>query len=309
MLHQSIIKTIKEHPKVAEITSFFLLAFLVVVWGLNWSVMKLALQAMPPLWLGETRLLTATLFIFAFFFALGKIKIPTRADMPIILSIGLLQMGLFTALSSLGLLHVEAGRSTILVYTTPLWVTPLAVFFFKEPLPLAKMIGLLLGIAGILVLFNPFHFNWRDHNVVLGNGLLLLAAIAWAVCILHIRFARWHLSPAQLLPWQLLVSSIMLFLFAIFLEPKPTIHWSWHLAGLLVYIGPFASAFGYWAVIEVSRKLPAVTTSLCLLAIPIAGLFGAKLLLNENIGFQNSISVILIIAGLLFIIRAGKSKK
>ncbi len=304
MLLQKLHQSIQQHPRYAEIISFALLISLMVIWGLCWPIMKIAIVDMPPAWVAVTRLATGALCFFPYLIISKTFKIPTCADLPIILSVGLLQMALFTFLSLVGLQHVAAGRSTILVYTTPLWVTPLAVFFFKEPLPPAKIMGLALGISGILVLFNPFDFDWHNHNVVVGNCLLIAAAIIWAICILHIRFAKWVSTPAQLLPWQMSIGAIFATILAFIFSPNPHIHWSWHLVGLLFYIGPIASALGYWMVVEVSRRLPAITTSLCLLGVPIFGLFFSKIILGEAIGLQNGISVALIIMGLIFITRA-----
>lgn len=61
-------------------------------------------------------------------------------------------MGIFVLLINVGLHLVEAGRSAILVYTTPIWVTPIAIFIFKEKAGFLKWLGLVLGIAGIIVL-------------------------------------------------------------------------------------------------------------------------------------------------------------
>ena len=62
-----------------------------------------------------------------------------------ILSVGLLHMGAFAALVSLGLQHVPAGRSVVLAYTTPLWVIPAARLFLGEPIGRAAAPGCCWG--------------------------------------------------------------------------------------------------------------------------------------------------------------------
>lgn len=285
-----------------------LLTGLVLIWGFNWPIMKIALHSAPALWLGVIRMIMGTVCLFTILIASGKLALPSRQDLPIIISVGVLQMAAFTAFTNLGLLHVPAGRSVILAYTTPLWVTPIAMILFKEPLSLLKGCGLLLGIIGIIILFNPLSFNWHDYNVVMGNGFLILAAIAWAICIVHVRFSKWRLSPLQLMPWQLLIATLILIPFACYLEPHPTIDWSHHFIELLFYIGPIATALGYWMIIEISRRLPSITTSLCMLGVPAMGIVTAHFLLGEPISPILVASMLCIIAGLACVIKATTSK-
>jgi drug/metabolite transporter (DMT)-like permease len=95
-------------------------------------------------------------------------------------------------------MHVEAGRAAILAYTTLIWVTPLAVLFLGERLTPLKTIGLLCGLGGVFVLFNPLGFDWSSRSLLVGNGFLIAGALAWALCILHVRAHPFRLSPLQL---------------------------------------------------------------------------------------------------------------
>ncbi|HMA16592.1 MAG TPA: DMT family transporter, partial [Kiloniellaceae bacterium] len=177
-----------------------LLVAVVVLWGVNWPVMKVGVAAMPPVWFATARMVLGAASLLALLAVLGRVKVPTRRDLPVVLTVGLLQMGAFLALVNVALLHVEAGRSAILAYTTPLWVTPAAILLLGERPTLFKLAGLALGLAGVAALFNPFGFDWSDPAVLLGNGLLLAAALAWSVAILHVRVHKWDSSPLQLAP-------------------------------------------------------------------------------------------------------------
>lgn len=50
---------------------------------------------------------------------------------------------------------------------------------------------------------------------------------------------------------------------------------------ILIYNGPVATAFGFWAVVTAKRALPAITTSLALLGVPAAGVTFSALSLGE----------------------------
>ncbi len=285
--------------KLNSLLSLGLIPAVLCAWGFSWPTMKLALHYLPPLWLGTFRLGLGCVILFIVLLISRRKFWPSRQDLPFLLSVGLGQMGVFTMLIILGLSHVEAGRSSILVYTTPLWVTPLAVCLFKESLGKLTLLGLLLGLFGVIWLFNPFSFNWHDHMALVGNGLLVLAAWVWSITILHVRFGKHQSSAIELAPWQMLLGTILVAISACIFEPRPAINWSWSLVGELGYLGPFATAFAYWGILELNRKLPAITISLLLLAVPMIGLFSSFLILKEPITRDIFIAMLFILSGLL----------
>ncbi len=270
----------------------------IVLWGVNWPVMKVGLDSIPPFWFGAARMALGAATLFAVLLWRGDLRLPGRGDLPVIASVGLLQMALFLACINTGLQVVEAGRSALLVYTTPLWVTPAAMLLFGERMGALKTLGWLLGVGGLAVLFNPFGFDWRDSDVLLGNGLLLLGALAWAVAMLHIRGHHWRLSPLQLAPWQMLLALPLLLSVALFTEPLQAVEPSWELATVLFYNGPIATAFCFWAAVTVTRSLPAITTSLGFLGVPMVGVAAATLWLSEPITTTLAMGLLMILAGL-----------
>src|SRR3989338_10714276 len=117
--------------------------------------MKMGLEYLPPLWFAAARMALGTLCLFGLLAVQGRLLWPGRRQAGITVAIGILQIGLPTALIHWGLLYVEAGRSAILVFTMPLWVAPMAYFTLNERLTAMKLAGLGLGFAGLLTLVNP----------------------------------------------------------------------------------------------------------------------------------------------------------
>jgi len=176
-----------------------LLVLVIVLWGANWPVMKVGLNYIPPLWFAAARVLLGCATLFAVLAAIGQVRLPERSDMPVLMSIGLLQVAGFLALVNLGLQTVEAGRSAILAYTPPLWVALLAVIFLRERLGVRELSALALGAPGLGILFSPLTFDPAAPGAIAGNGLLLGAAAAAAVSIVHVRGHRWQGSALRLL--------------------------------------------------------------------------------------------------------------
>jgi len=241
------------------------------------------------------------LSLFALLALLGRLTLPTRRDLPVVLSIGILQMTGVVALINLGLLFVKAGRSAILAYTNPLWVTPAAVWLLGEKLNGRQVFGLVLGLSGVAVLFNPLGFDWSDRAALLGNAILLGAALAGSIGILHIRAHRWQSSPLQLAPWQMLIAVPVLALFSWASEDWGAIVWSPETYAVLIYNGPIATAFCFRASITVARALPAITTALSFLAVPAAGIFFSAVFLGERMTVTLIGGLVLIVAGMALV--------
>ena len=275
-----------------------LLATIAVAWGTSWPVIKAILQDLPPLWAVGLRSVIGTTILFAISAFRRNVVLPKRGDIAVVLNIALLHMVAFTGLISIGLQFVPAGRSVVLGYTTPLWVTVGARVFLGETLTPSRTMGLIVGLSGLLFLFDPSTFDWSDRNAVIGNALVLAAAFCWAVSILHVRAHKWVSTPFELVPWQALLATCALMLLALTFEGVPQIEWNARLVVLLLYGGAVGIALPYWAMQTVNRSLPAVTTALGLLAVPIVGVACSSIALGEPLNFALLAATVLIVGGI-----------
>lgn len=284
-------------PSSARRQGLLALIIVIVAWGLTWPVNKVVLATLSPLWAVTLRSAIATVALFALTAWRGRITLPPRQDLPVLLSITLLHMVGFNLLASWGLGLVPTGRTVVLAYTTPLWVTPGAALLLREPLTPRRLIGVLVGLAGLVTLFNPLALDWSDRAVVLGNLAILAGALLWAVSILHIRAHRWVSTPFALIPWETLLATALLVPIALSTTPPVPGDWSPSFVVLLLYLGIVGTAVAYWATATASRHLPAVTTSLGLLATPVVSVITATLWLGEPLTLSLSIAIVLVLGG------------
>ena len=258
-----------------------MLATVVLAWGLTWPVNKALLEVIPPLWMAAIRAVVGAVALALFALARGRFTWPQRADVPVVLSITLLHMVGFVVLANIGLQLVPTGRSVVLAYTTPLWVAPGAYLFLGEPLTRRRIAGVVVGLLGLVVLFNPVAFDWTDRGAVLGNLAVLAAAFLWAASILHVRGHRWRGTPFDLVPSEMVLSAVVLVPVAFVTGEPPAIPWETRLVMLRIYTAIPGTVLAYWAVAMAGRLLPAVTTSLGLLATPVVSIVVAALWLGE----------------------------
>jgi drug/metabolite transporter (DMT)-like permease len=273
------------------------LVIVVLAWGLTWPVNKVVLLTLSPLWAVTLRSAIATVALFALTAWRGRVAPPPTADLPVLLSITVLHMVGFNLLTSWGLGLVPTGRAVVLAYTTPLWVTPGAVLFLGERLTARAVIGVVVGLAGLAVLFNPLALDWSDRTTVLGHLAILAGALLWAASILHIRAHRWVSSPFALIPWETLLATAMMTPIALASESWPRMPGSASFIALLLYLGIAGTAVAYWAAATASRHLAAVTTSLGLLATPVVSVLTALLWLGEPLTFALVAAIVLVLGG------------
>jgi len=286
--------------------AILLFALVVFSWGITWPVTKAIVAQVPPLWTATIRSAIAGIALLCLLLPRGALIFPKRGDWAVVVNIALLHMVAFAALVAVGLQFITAGRSVVLGYTAPLWVVPGAWLFLGERLTARRAAGVGIGVAGLALMFNPLAFDWGDRNAVLGNGLILLGALCWAVSILHVRAHTWVSTPFQLVFWEILLATAVLLVLALSIEgPPPPIAWTPELAGLFLFASIFGVVVAYWAMAMVNRSLPAVTTSLGILATPVVGTLGSAIALGEPIGMTLLIAMALILGGIAVGTTAG----
>ena len=274
-----------------------LLALLTLIWGVHWSVVKTGLEYMPPLTYASLRVLTGLMTLVALLAAQRRLRMPDRANVPIIASVGLGQIGAGVAIQVLALQVVSAGRSAVLLYTMPLWVAVLLALVFRVRPTRPELIGLVLGIVGLAALINPAVIDWSSPVELVGTIGLLLNAVIWAAVTIHVRRHTWTQAPLDLQPWMLLLALVPLAILALVLEQGRSIQWEPITFAILLYSGPLATAFAYWASQAITRSLGAQASGTGFLATPVVGLVAGSVLLGEALGVADVIGFTLILVG------------
>lgn len=263
--------------------------------------MRASVPLIPPFWFATARVFIGSVVLFMILAATGRVRLPPRTDLPIILSVGICMMGLYVVLVHYALQFVPAGRGALLAYSTPLWVTPVAVVFMGVRLTALRLTGLVLGLGGLGFMFNPAGFDWSDSDVLVGNGLCIVAAMSWSVAILHMRHQSWTLSPLQLAPWQLMVATVFTLPFTLLLESRSEMTMGWPLTALVAYGGIIGTGVGIWAVTSTVRHLGPLTASVGMLGGPVFATTISITLLDERLTWTLGGGFVLILGGIVLV--------
>lgn len=134
--------------KISEVAELLLLAAL---WGGSFLFMRIAAPVLGPVWLIESRLVLAGLVLLPILFRVELFSEVRRHLMPLLV-LGGINSAFPFLLFAFASLYLPAGFNSILNATTPLFGIAIASFWLKEKLSGARLMGFLLGFAGVTVL-------------------------------------------------------------------------------------------------------------------------------------------------------------
>ena len=255
----------------------------VLLFGGVWPISKDALRDATPLWFALNRAGMAAVVSALMLAALGRLRLPKRADMPAVLALGLLQLGGFFALMHTALGILPAGRSSILGNVTLFWLIPLSVWLLGERVSAQRWLAVGLGLAGVTVLMAPWSWT-AGSGQALGYGMLLLCSLMWSLAIIVTRRFPPSSSVLELLPWCFGLAALLVAPIALWREPAGGIGpGAWWQA---VFVGAVAGPLGTWSTIEAGRRLPGAVVSLGFLMVPAIGVVVSSMWLGETLGWD-----------------------
>jgi len=271
----------------------------IIVWGLNFVVIKIGLHEMPPMLLGALR------FLLAAFPAVLFIK---RPQIPLrwLLAYGLtISLGQFAFLFSAMSVGMPAGLASLVLQSQAFFTLLFAVLFLGERFRLANLFGLLVAAGGLLLIGMQ------------GNGLITLAGFALTLCAA----AMWALG--NIVTRKLgKVNLVGLVVWGSLIPPLPFLALSWLLEGpvaiesalrgftldtllVLIYLAFGATILGYGLWSRLLSRYPASQVAPFSLLVPVVGLTSSALLLDERLSTLQLLGALLVLLGLLLNVGGG----
>ena len=271
-----------------------LLALVVIaVWGLNFVVIKIGLQGVPPLLLGALRFL---LVLFPAIFFIPRPRLPWRWLLAYGMTISLGQFAfLFYAMSA----GMPAGLASLVLQAQAFFTLLFAVPLLGERVRAGQLLGLLVAAAGLTLI----GLRSGPGMTLAGFALTLCAASMWALGnIVTRRIGK--VDILGLVVWGALVPPLPFLAFSLWLEGPATLERA--MLGLdlqsllaIVYLAFAATMLGYGLWGRLLSRYPASQVAPFSLLVPVVGLSASALLLGERLDIQQGAGVGLVLAGLL----------
>lgn len=288
-----------------------MIAIISLIWGYLWVTVKFCLEDMPPFFYTSLRLFIGAFVLVTVLLAKRKNILPQKHEWAPFFYLSLLMCVGYYALSTFGMQFVDSGIASVLVYTMPIIVSILAHFFLNEHLTLNKVIGLIIGVVGLLLIMGPqlLHLSWNLSLV--GEIIIIISAFFWACTNLYTKKIGQNHDKLKMTMWQMLLGGVWAMLIALASEHKEisTITLSYTSILALLYSGVLGTAVAFVGWNWVLGKIQASVASIALMSVPLLGLFFGWLQLGEKITSNVIAGAALVCLGILFTSIQIKRKK
>lgn len=236
-----------------------------VIFGLGVPVTKLLLDEwVSPMGYMFTRCLGAAVIFWLISLFMPKEPVE-RKDLFIIMLGGLLGFVVSQTLTAWALVYTTPVYFSLIATLTPVATMLMAAVFLKETLNGKKTVGVLIGIAGALLMVFMGWQGGSGTNDVLGIFLTILSLLTWVIYLLITRNVSQKYSAVTQMKWIFLISTLAVLPFA---APEWgqqklfSVAWAWTGVAEMAFIVLFATVMGYFAIPFAMRYLPATTVSI-----------------------------------------------
>jgi drug/metabolite transporter (DMT)-like permease len=262
---------------------------LILIWGYAWIAAKIALRYASALDVSVIRVVFGTLFLFGFLIWSKASLRPSHWKWLIV--IGVLQTAAFTIANALALERGEPGKTSVLVFIMPFWVAALAWPILGERIRGWQWLAVAMAMAGLVLILQP----WNLLTSLTGKVLAVAGGIFWAISVICAKrlHSREHVDVIAFTFWQMAIGAVPV-LFAERLLDTSAIQWTPTFVACALFIGAGATGLGWAMWLYVLHRLPAGTTSLSSLGVPVVAGASSWLQLGERPGPLELAGMILI---------------
>ncbi len=277
-----------------------LLLAVVAVWGANFAVVKYSLAEVSPMAFNSLRFMLAVAVMWYLAIYRGsKIRIQKGDAWPLF-GLGILGNFVYQVAFIIGIEWSYSANAAVMLGSGPVYVAILSHFLFKEKVTTPQVAGIITGFLGVLMLIFGKDGFQLELKSGLGDLMLFLATICWA---LYSLLSRNFLSRYK--PLDLAVISMTSGGLSIILAGMPWV-WQTNLLALsgeawagIVYSGALSIGISYIIWNHGLSKVGAVRTTAFQNFVPMFGILFGFLLLDERLSWVQYLGAIFVIAGVV----------
>lgn len=274
-----------------------------ILWGGSFFFVEIVLDDWPPFSIVLSRVLLAALALWVYVFATGR-RLPAKPSIWLAFVImGLINNAIPFSLIVWGQTQITSGLASILNATTPIFTVLVAGYCLAdERISARKVIGAMLGFAGVSVMIGPAALRELGAQV-LAQCAILGAALSYACASVYgRRFRALAIDPVAVATGQVTASTLMLLPVVLWFE-RPfelTAPDGYGIAALLG-LGLLSTGLAYILFFRLLAAAGALNITLVALLIPVSAILLGTLVLGEVLAAQQFAGMALIGLGLLAI--------
>lgn len=290
----------------APLATLLLLTGATAGWGIGATLTRFAVGELGPFTVACFRFGFGAVFLMALLAQRGEIRgWPARRDWPLLLTLGVLGVTIFGGLYTLGLQWTGSAEGTLIHGISPMVTLGLAALLVGERIHRAQIVGGLVSFGGLAVLLLGSAADWGGANRLLGDLLMLGAALSWSGYSVAVRMAADRFGLAETSAYSVLIGAVLLVPFAL-AEPvrMPLRQVSLAVWLAIGYLALVSSCFAYLWWNDGVRTIGAGRAAVFTFVVPIAAMISAIPILGEWPGPVQLAGGGLILGGLFIVNRS-----
>jgi len=292
------------YDRARQSNAILLLFALGCTWGASFLFIEVLLDEISPIEIVAGRLALGAVAVVGYMLA-RRLRLQwTPLLLAQMVPIAILGNILPFALISWGQESVDSGLASVLNATVPISTAAIgAIFLAEERFTTGRLIGLLLGFAGIVVLTGDDILNITD-SAVQGQLAVIAAGVCYAGSSTYSRTLLRSFDPARLSALQLTIATLFCIPLVFLIEGSPT-YGSMDLEAwaAILALGLGGTGLAYIVYLWLIEHMGTVRASLVTYIVPIVALFLGWLVLDETIGLNVILGAALIIVGVASVMR------
>lgn len=281
------------------------------IFGLGVPVTKLLLDSwVTPMGYMASRSLGACILFWIIAAFLPKEKVEKR-DLITILFGGLLGFVISQSLTAWALDYTSPVYFSLIATLTPIAVMLCAALTIGERITPMKSVGVLLGIAGAVLMVLMSQSLGSGKNDLLGITLAILSVLTWAIYLIITRNVAEKYSPVTQMKYVFFISAIVTVPIALPELPLNALYtsaWGWDGIAEMLFIVVCATALGYFLIPFAMKYLQATTVSIYTNLQPVIASFVAILLGQDLLTWDKPVAGILVLLSAYIVTQASSSE-
>ncbi|MBS3901069.1 MAG: DMT family transporter [Dethiobacter sp.] len=275
-----------------------------LLWGLSYTSTKVLLDSLLPIQIAFFRMILAALVLGAIFFVTKKSFVHV-VDMPRIIAGGAFGIFLYFIFENNGLRFTTAGTGSLIIATIPVINVMAGAIFLHEKASLSRWLGVFLSFVGVFLIIRSGSEGALSLVNLKGNLLIFGAACSWVV---YTRINEPLMQKYDSISINLQQSLVGMILLGIFALPAGVDIGVLRGAVLfnLAYLGIFCSAVAYFLYLYALKTLGSATITSFLNLVPVFGVLGGAVILQESLVAGQLLGGVIVIAGVSLVSMTGK---
>lgn len=268
------------------------------IWGSTWLAIKVGLESMPPFLSAGMRFALAAGVLAALSWAAG-VPWPREARThAALLALGVLNFVVNYGAVYWGEQYVSSGLTAVLFATYPLFVLLIAhVTIGSERITARKAVGVLLGFAGVFVIFRS-DLSLAEPRATLAAAVILVSPVASALTSVGIKKWGHDLHPYTLTALPMAYGAVALTAIGLTFEDPRAIEWTAAGVGSIAFLSLFGSVIAFVVYYRLLKVVPVSLLALVSYAFPIVAIVLGWLVLGERLSGSTLLGAGAVLAGI-----------